>query len=323
MELRGASRYIPSSRVSALMIVVVAIIVATVIIRADDAAPDAPVARLIGEQRAFDETDTDGDAVPDWEEALWGLSSVTPDTDGDGVGDADEIRQSKELFDELPRDLLAQASSESEAPTPIGLAGRILVSQFLVSKQAGVPFTEDEVRNAAEVAASGASSERTYKTYTASDITVGGKSTGAALRAYGNAIGDALKNTSGEPAKHELGVLLSFTQSQDTDQLSADMQDVVGRYQTTIDRLLAIIPPSDAAALHLATVNALERVKTDLADMGAIGTDPFAALAALSSYADNSSLMVSHFNSLRELFARNDVTFAASESGYAFMNAEQ
>ncbi len=313
----------PSSRILALLLVVAAIITATVIIRADDGTPSQPVARLTGEQTNFNEKDTDGDGVKDWEEELWGLSAVTPDTDGDGVGDADEVKQDRELFGELPGDIFAQATENPDDITPIGLAGRVLISQFLTSKQSGVPYTESDVANAANLTVAAHPPERSYTTYTLSDITVSGAANAESLRAYGNAIGDALTNKSGTPAKHELSVLLSLSQSEDTEQFTKDMQEVLGRYDITINGFLGVTVPSDVAPLHLATINAMERVKTDLADMAALDTSPLISLSALGSYSDDAAAMAQQFEKLRTLFTQNNIVFSASEPGYAFMNAAQ
>ncbi|MCD8495128.1 MAG: thrombospondin type 3 repeat-containing protein [Candidatus Pacebacteria bacterium] len=35
--------------------------------------------------------DTDGDGLPDWEEALWGMDPLNPDTSGNGIPDGEEV----------------------------------------------------------------------------------------------------------------------------------------------------------------------------------------------------------------------------------------
>jgi hypothetical protein len=319
MQFSGVSRFLPSKRIGALVVVVAALITSTLILRADT-TPDTkgPVARLTAEQENFNETDTDGDGVKDWEEELWGLSAVSPDTDGDGVGDADEVEQDRALFAELPGGFLTQAAENPDDVTPIGLAGRVLISQFLTSKQSGVPFTEKEVEGAADIALAAASTDRTYRTYTISDITIGATSDASSLRAYGNAIGTALTNTSDEPAQHELAVLLSFTQSEDAGQLEEEMQRVIDRYTITINGFLAMTVPSDAIALHLATVNAMERVKSDLSGMATLGSNPVAALMSLANYNDDSTLLAKGFKDLRALFEDRTIVFGPEEPAYIF-----
>jgi hypothetical protein len=324
MQFSGVSRFLPSKRIGALVVVVAALIASTVIIRADTtAAPTQPVARLTAEQQDFNEKDTDGDGVKDWEEELWGLSAVSDDTDGDGVRDADEIAEMKARFDRLPYEFMSQASDDTGGASSISLAGQLLISQFLSSKQTGIDYTAENVESAADLALTAGSGSQSYRVFTISDITISGSLDATTLRAYVNNIADALANKSGEPVKHELAIFIGFGQSEDTTAFAAEMQETVARYEQSIGSVRAVAVPADLVTLHLSILNAMERVKTDLSTMATIGESPLAALSALGAYADDSSAMASAFETLRGIVTQQNITFSTTEPGYAFMTAAQ
>lgn len=82
-----------------LALVLVFLIVSSIIQRRKEAkeAQNETIDVAFLDARNGDTKDTDGDGVPDWEEALWDLDPEKPDTDGDGVLDARYIETKKNI----------------------------------------------------------------------------------------------------------------------------------------------------------------------------------------------------------------------------------
>lgn len=315
----------PSRRVGALVIVVSAIITVVLIARAED-KPTTPVVFLSTEtlRPESEELDTDGDGLKDWEEDLWGLSKNNPDTDGDGIGDSDEAENERRLVAEVPDTILNiyGDTDTGEKPSSAALAGQILISQLFAAKQAGIPVPKNSIKLASEVALDGATTDYSYPVYTQSNVNSANTSGAVALRAYGNAVAQALANPNND-APHELSVLLAYAQTSNTKEFEENMDIVISNYEKSISRLSAVPVPNDRVVFHVALVNALARVHTDLSYTRDVGTEPISALAGLEAYEKNSTTMAQLFQQLRNDITQANIVFVSSEPGYLFMNAAQ
>lgn len=311
----------PSRRVGAIAILLCALIVVVVISQTTTPTTIKNILVARDDMREYEnELDTDGDGLKDWEEVLWGFSAVNPDTDGDGIGDREEAENERRLVAETPAQILAhyETTSSLEQPDSKALAGQILLSQLFASKQAGLPIPQQSVELAGEIALRDVPTERTYATYTQADIVTTATTNTAALRAYGNAVGQALKNPNGE-AQHELLVILAYVQSNDLTTFTQDMDTVLQNYNRVVAGLLAVSTPTTFAPLHVNLINAIARVQQDLTDIRNIETSPIVATIALDAYEKNSTTMAQLFEYVREALQREGITYATSEPGYALM----
>ncbi len=320
-----ARAFAPSKRVASLLIVVAATVVAVVIFRSEssfgkESAMQVTLSNDTTPRTTTEEKDSDGDRLKDWEEALWGLSPVNTDSDGDGVGDYQEVENRQKTVTDVPAIVLNGIDPDDTPPTPTELAGRILVSQFLTAKEAGVPLEEDSIALAGELALSTADLDRTYPVASTADLTIIPGTMSA--KAYGNAIGTALTNTSGAAATSEFAVMIGYIQNSDSEKLETDMAAVVEQYDTTIDNFISMGISADRVAAHLALTNALIAVRTDLVDLSKVGDNPLMAIAALDAYQNDSTLMTSLFEKLRTSLKDSNVEFLPGEPGYAFIHAE-
>jgi hypothetical protein len=60
------------------------------------------------QQNELDNTDTDGDGLLDWQEALWGTDPNNPDTDGDGTRDGQEVAEGRDPLKSGPEDKMTR-----------------------------------------------------------------------------------------------------------------------------------------------------------------------------------------------------------------------
>lgn len=314
----------PSRRVGGLVIVILAIIVAVVVFQGGSDVSSSPEIVLSDEQSErvlVLEVDTDGDGLKDWEEELWGLNPTSPDSDGDGVGDAQEVAEQQREAAEVPSTILGiYEESSGEKPSSLALAGQVLISQFFASKQVGAPVPDNSIRLASNIALNDINTDRTYVSYTQADVTVINKNDQTTLRAYGNDIGRALAHPNGE-APHELFVLVTYAQTADGETFISQMNEVLANYDRVINGFLAMQVPSNSAPIHVALINALVAVRTDLSDITSIVESPVDGLVALGAYEQNSTVMAQLFQRVRDVFDNAGIEFAVGEPGYTFMHA--
>jgi|GEM_PF-3897267 len=319
-----ARAFAPSKRVGSLLIVVAAIIVAVVIFRSEPSlGKESSVHVTLSDDTTprtmTEEKDSDGDRLKDWEEDLWELSPMNPDTDGDGTGDYQEVENRRKTVTDAPSVVIDNIDPDAAPTKPTELAGKILISQFLTAKEVGVPLKDDSIALAGQIALGTTDLNRTYPIASTADLNIVAGTMSA--KAYGNAVGTALMNTSGTPAPSELTVMLSYIQAPDSEKFKADMAAVVERYDVTIGNFINMDVSADRADAHLALTNALIAVRTDLVDLSKVGDNPLMAIAALDAYQKDSALMTGLFEKLRTSLKNSNTEFLSGEPGYTFVNA--
>ncbi|MES2225507.1 MAG: hypothetical protein V4480_01725 [Patescibacteria group bacterium] len=104
--------------------------------------------------KAYASKDTDGDGLPDWQEALYGTDPNKADTDGDGISDGDAARRGlltpNALASQLPSDQQGTTTlTDADIPVTAAAPGSItdeFSKEFLkeyVAASNGQPMTEE------------------------------------------------------------------------------------------------------------------------------------------------------------------------------------
>ncbi|MBP9771396.1 MAG: hypothetical protein KBD16_00510 [Candidatus Pacebacteria bacterium] len=316
--LSGVSRFLPSRRVGALVVVVGAFIVATLIIRSDN-AEDAPrmVARLTNEPQEFNEVDTDGDGVKDWEESLRGLSATSADTDGDGVSDGQEIEEERVRLEEQRSLLLAEAGL-GEGISYEGLSeterlSRGILEQVVAFKDAGISFDSDTTNDVASILGGSLSQQSiTPKSVDTSLLTSVPESI-ASLTTYTNSLGQIL---GGEATleTNELLVLAQFGQTGDASTIDS-LVSVIATYGEIIEQLTNTPVPATLYAKHVDFINAFINTQQSIGLLAKLSSDPIVGLQGLEAYSTYSSQIGTTFESIRA-YLRTRVTLEAEDPGY-------
>ncbi len=314
----------PSSKIIALAIIVVAIVVASWLIKSDAQVSETnePNITVSSAERTYaEELDSDGDGLKDWEELLWGFDPNNPDTDGDGVPDGIEKREAQSAAltrqQEFAKLLDPTGNPNWKSLSYTEQVSGLLLSNYLTFKQSGLPLTEADALAIVESIPTYELPERAApRIYSLSDIRVSAKSDASALRAYGNAVGSVLSVPEGDNVKNEIVVLVSFMQTGNDAVFMRDVYDVVARYDYVIAEMLKIPVPVDIATEHLAAINALSLVRNTIQGFHSFTGDPFLALSVFTEYNENTTQRGKAFGALRSAFETANVTFSKTEPGY-------
>jgi hypothetical protein len=106
-------------------------------------------------------TDTDGDGLKDWEEALWSTDPENTDTDGDKTSDGEEVLANRDPNKKAPNDGLAEVKIAQKSVVPniyesftknslTDSVSQDLFSYYLQTKQNNGVLSGEELNNIAE-----------------------------------------------------------------------------------------------------------------------------------------------------------------------------
>jgi hypothetical protein len=317
----------PSNTSIALCIVVIAVLCASWILKQDAAtariktagAPEQKTKDAVVRTH-FEEQDSDGDTVPDWEEVLWGTNPNNPDTAGTGAGDAHDIAQKQQELASSTAALSAtldpRTSADWNSISYTDQVSRLFVSNYLTLKESGAPISSDVLRQIPTKLPAYGNTHPAVSVYTLSDIRVSASSNQTTLHTYGNAVGSILSVPTGATSANELLVLKSFIQDEDPTVFETQISILLTQYDRVISKLLTLSVPQSLADKHLELVNALSAVESDLLKLRDGQNDPLLALSAITTYTKNTARRGAAFQAIRDALSAAGVTFSASEPGY-------
>lgn len=239
--------------------------------------------------------DTDGDGFPNWEEMLLGT-------------DPRAYTSPKEAHP-------ATATTTEPYTPPTTITGRFS-EQFLeniIRTGAGQPMTEEQKAKLVEQSIDTLAVETADRLYTQADITSIANNDLAALHTYGNALGDVFL-TDAQEHEPELAILERATKDNDPKVL-AQLKPIEEAYVGMIRAVLHVETPSSMAREHVALVNALVSIQTDIAAMQEMFTDPLASFVRIRRYEDDARALASALDNIRVALEKSGVAYASGESG--------
>ncbi len=309
----------PSKKIVALGIIVGAIVIAVLVGKIQSTHMGTTPVFTATAREQVEETDTDGDGLPDWQEKLWGMSAHNADSDGDGINDAEEVArtQQQQIADRQTfADIIDPTTNpEWNSMSYTGQVSGLVLSDYLTLKQSGKTITENDVIALIENLPSYEQPERPQaRLYTRADITTTNETGDGALRAYGNSVGAALKQ--GGTAKNELSVLVAFMDNGNDAQFAQDVQTIIAQYTSTIQALLVVPTPQDVVEEHLAIINALSLLVSDFQSFNSFGKDPFLALSVFQSYNNDTAGRGTAFDALRTVLRNADIQYTQTDPGF-------
>ncbi len=327
MAISSAVRsFIPSKRISALLIVVGALITMSLILRhasgepGNPNTPERPV--VLAQKEAVPETDSDEDGLKDWEEVLWSMDPKNPDTDGDDIGDKEEVvgRQAviEEEKEESLLDLAAslEASAANKNLTKTNILSQSLFQQVITFQDAGITLDSSTAFDVAQIVGQTTKTTFTPPTPVSLSALTIVPETGENLITYTNNLGKILGGNTTE-ATNEFLVLGKFGQTGDAAVLD-NLVTVAVTYEQIIADLKSIPVPQTIANSHLGLINAFLNTKESLLLLGKLSTDPLTALAGLQAHTTYSKSVADAFDTIRT-YLRNSVTLTENDPGYVII----
>lgn len=276
--------------------------------------------------------DSDGDGLPDWEEALYGTDPHKIDTRGLGMTDGEAVAKGL-IVPQATADIPQATSSPSgSAASDYGLTApaegsltdtfaKNFFTLYLNAKQAnnGAALTEQQTSDLAnqamaELTASVAPAPDFKSMH---DLTVSGSGPDA-LRAFAASAENVLAAQQNHESKSEL---LYLQDALNGDASALTHIKIIANSYTGAARGISVLPvPTELASADLALINAMERVGEISGNFLSAETDPITTMLALEQYPQAVLDMANAFISINEIYLSANVVLAPGTPGAAFVN---
>lgn len=248
--------------------------------------------------------DSDGDGLPDWQEALWKTDPYNPDSDGDGVLDGEEVRTSHDPTKKGPNDAIvtsAGTSTSSTALTPTEKLSQDILKTYLQLKaQAnGKPVTPASIqellnRNQPKIIAI---------QYTHAQFKEGSDNQ-ADIEAYGKTLTAILSNYVLTGQKNEMQILQQ-AQEQTDSALVKQLETRSDNYKKAVQALLVLLVPPSVLALHADLTNTISLMSEIVHAMSLLYTDPITSLTGIQQYTETQLIFANQLKVLGSYFTEH------------------
>jgi hypothetical protein len=264
--------------------------------------------------------DTDGDALPDWEEALYGTDPNNAHSFQAGVTDGDAVARGliKPEFasaTSTPVDINSIPGSTPAADTITDSFSRSFFESYLRSRTSTTPPTSEELVAFVESQLNTLEQGRaSAPAYTASRVRVSGAGSDAAI-AYAAAVEKILTSPSVPYTKNELTYYSDAVLQDDAQALKA-VQVIAKGYTDASRDVLGLPVPIEEQSAHLHLANALSAMGAVLTDMAALNTDPLRAMLGIGRYEAAHQQLTNAFIELTRALASSGATFTDGDPGF-------
>jgi len=275
--------------------------------------------------------DSDGDGLPDWEEALYGTDPHTIDTRGLGMSDADAVAKGL-IVPKAIADASINASAEGvvvdpslpPAPTEGTLTAAFARNFFTLYMAAlqrtGGNLSESDMSGVAEQALAdlSASIVRAPDFKSVRDITVEGSGADA-LKAFAAAAEAVMQTNTSNANKSELLYLQDAATGKDPG-ATAHIASIAKAYRASAVGIAMLPVPRELASADLVLVNALARTSQIAGDFALIESDPLATMLALQQYPGTVIALADAFIAFANAYKTAGITLAPGTPGARFVS---
>lgn len=262
--------------------------------------------------QAYASKDTDGDGLPDWEEALYGTDPNKAISNSFGIPDGQAAREGKLTPNALASQLPSADQGTSTAPltdadfggTPAPAAGSITEQfsreffQEYVQASNGQPMDQatqqklvtDLLASFTQKAVAGfSSSYSAVSIHTDSSISVS---------AYAAQVESIILSNDVSPEDSQPLALMEALIEKNDESARAKLTTLAASYGKISQQLLAVHVPPSLASQHLALVQGFDELHKATAATATFEKDPLGTMGAISAFQPASNMVVSAFKGI-------------------------
>lgn len=282
-------------RVGGAIVTGVFLIGTAIFFNARNSSATVDVAALVvaTEPRGYQETkDSNNNGIADWEESL---PSATI-KGGTGNQNNGNLATTTTITDTFAKNFFSEYISKNSGDT----------SMTPEAKQA---FLERSLQKAF--------TEVTDTPLTLKDVVVKSASDTESVRAYGNAVAEALMRYPGAP-ENEIFIFQRGIEAGSDEELQG-LDPTILSYKNSIRDIQAIPVPQPLLRDHLALLNSMQAIHTTLVTMRIALVDPLPALARFQGYMPEVQKLQGSLASLKNDFGAFGISFSEDEKGSLFL----
>ncbi|MCX6787788.1 MAG: thrombospondin type 3 repeat-containing protein [Candidatus Kaiserbacteria bacterium] len=310
-------RVLAASLFSTVLIVSVFIIV-----RGIESPPIAEASTESALLQSIASKDTDGDGLPDWEEALYGTDPKVVDSSHLGMTDGEAVIRGLIVPVAITDTPDSGKASSSGPETMTSAFAKTFFSLFVAAKTAsgGADLSESEMNDVANKTLSSlASSVAPAPDFkSAKDLTVSGSGADA-LKAFAVSAEMVLMKRTSMATKSELLYLKDAIENHD-DMALPHIASIAKAYRESAVGLAVLPVPKELAETDLALINAMMRTSQIATDFARVDTDPLATILALKQYPQAVLDLGNAFIGIGKAYRSAGIAVPAGVPGAAFVN---
>lgn len=275
--------------------------------------------------------DTDGDGLPDWEEALYGTDPKNPDTKNLGMTDGQAVAKGL-IIPKAIADASAPASASGPSVNPDlprAPADNTLTAAFSKNlftlylnalKQSGGDLTQIDTQGIINQALTELRSSiaRAPDFKSAQNLTVQDSGPDA-MKAFAASAEAVMQANQANASKSELEYLKDVLQNNDSS-APARIASIAKAYRGSAAGIAALPVPRELAKDDLALINALARLSEVTNDLSLVDSDPLTTMLALDQYPKALTDLVDAFIGIAKDYKTAEVPFAKGDAGASFVH---
>jgi hypothetical protein len=243
--------------------------------------------------------DSDGDGVPDWEEALWGTDPHNKETFG--MPDATYIANKKKALN------INQPADNGNLNETEKFARNFFVA-YTAMKTSG-QVDDSTINNVSNALGQQISSSSIVDQYSEKDIQIAKSDTKEDEKNYYIAAGNLFEKYKAEGVGSELeaaGEVAAGGDAGDT-QGQNNLVKISGAYQEFAQKLLLVPVPQSLADYALKIINSANNTGIAVSNMSQMMTDPVVGISGISQYEKYSDDLINSVHDLESFLATNGI----------------
>lgn len=275
--------------------------------------------------KAYAAKDSDGDGLPDWEETLYGTDPNNAHSVRASVTDSQAVAQGLVTPTYTNTAATAHTPKTQTVPGPTAAAGSItdqfsqLFFSTYMNQRGATPPTSDEMQSFVQDAITELEASRLHTSaYSTSDTIVKGQGADV-LKAYAAGMDNAFAGNTVQLPYDELTYFSDAVEKNDSTAL-AHVQEIGAAYAKIAQAAVKVPVPEEAAAAHLAVVNAMAQLGSTITDLGSVTNDPIRAMLGLQQYPDDAAQLATALQTMNAVFVADGVTLTDTDPGHSFFH---
>ena len=223
--------------------------------------------------------DSDGDGVPDWEEALWGTDPNKKDTNGDGIPDNIEIENKKKALREsgsYPEQTQEENLNETER------FSREFFTTFAALKQSGNLSPEAMINLSTSLISTLEKSKDALVFFTARDIRIE-NAPDYTQSDYASAVMAMASKFSDKKLGYELEILAEGITNENKAAMD-ELAQIAENYNEFALVLKSLPVPQTLSRDHLVLINSALGISQTLKNLSQTLSNPLVVMSSLSQY---------------------------------------